>query len=270
MGRFEHWWRHMGRKVEVKTMGNAMKKWRDGEEALDSERRLMKEAMARLGEVKTGQAGGCCAARLIFGLDLTGSREASLSQARVATAGMFDAIKLVGKVAVKLIYYRGTSECRASDWCDDPGILCRSMLGLSCETGESQIARLLQAVLAEKEKISAVVFVGDHCEEDFRKLETLAQALGHRSIPIFVFHECADQDERSLLAKPVFRRMAEISGGVYVEFKPDSGEVLREMLSSVAAFSAAGADGFERMALPATAEARQLRTRLLLGSGKPG
>ena len=82
-----------------------------------------------------------------------------------------------------------------------------------------------------------------------------------------MFHECSDRDDRSLKAKPLFKRMAEASGGVYVEFKPDSSEILREMLSSVAAFSADGVKGVERLGAPKTPEARKLQGRLLLGSG---
>jgi hypothetical protein len=218
------------------------------------------------------------AGRLIFGLDLTGSREPSLHQARIATAAMFDTIKAFGVLAVKLIYYRGDSECKAGDWQADPGTVSRAMLALSCKTGETQIARMLRCALTEKKLltmtgeagpagISGVVFIGDHSEDKPETLLELAAELGKQHMPLFLFHEIADHDERSLQAKPVFKRMAELSGGVYVEFRPDSGAVLMELLSSVAAFSAAGTEGVERMALPATSEARQLRGRLLLGSG---
>jgi hypothetical protein len=59
--------------------------------------------------------------------------------------------------------------------------------------------------------------------------------------------------------------MAEISGGVYVEFKPDSGAVLREVLSSVAAFAAGGSEAVKQVGRAVTPEARQLQNRLLLG-----
>ncbi len=217
--------------------------------------------------------------RLIFGLDLTGSREHSLQHARIATAAMFETIKAIGAVAVKLIYFRGNRECKVGDWQADPGIVGRAMLKLSCRTGETQIARMLRCALLEKKlltmtgeagsaNISGVVFIGDHSEDRPETLLELAAELRTQSMPLFIFHEISDSDERSLQARPVFERMAEFSGGVYVEFKPDSGSVLKELLSNVAAFSAAGAEGVERMALPKTSEARQLRGRLLLGSGE--
>ena len=248
-------------------MGNQIEKWRNDETALAVERRLMNEALALLGQTEIKHSDRGRAGRLIFGIDLTASREPSLHRARIATAALFETIKTVGAIAVRLVYFRGTAECRASKWYDDPEILSQSMLGLSCESGMTQIARLLHLVLAEKENISAVVYVGDHCEDDSAELVRLAKSLGQRAMPLFIFHECADHDERSLKAKPVFKRMAEASGGQYVEFKPDSGATLREMLTSVAAVSAGGVEGLERLALPKTSEARRLRGRLLLGSG---
>jgi len=229
------------------------------------ERRLMNEALARLGPVDLNIGAGR-AGRLIFGLDLTGSRAQSLKRARIATAAMFDTIKTMGKLAVKLIYFRGANELRASAWHDDPAVLSESMRQLSCRTGETQIARLLRAVLAETERISGVVFVGDHCEDDPGEVVALAESLGKRSMPLFLFHEIADHDGRSLEARPVFERMAEVSGGVYVEFRPDSGAVLHEMLANVAALAAAGLEGVKQVALIKTPEARQLQTRLLLAA----
>jgi len=215
-------------------MSDALKRLRDSEQALLAERRLMSEALARLGKTEERRLAPR-AGRLIFGLDLTGSRAAGLKHA---------------------------------PWCADAAVLCRSMLTLACECGNTQIARLLRCVLSQRERLSAVVFVGDQCEENPEELLALAEMLRGRAIPLFVFHECDDHDSRSLNAKPLFRRMAEISGGIYVEFKPDSGEVLKELLPSIAAFSTGGADGLAQLALPQTAEARELRRKLMLASGR--
>jgi hypothetical protein len=233
--------------------------------ALDDEWRLMNAALERLGQVEAReQSPARRGGRLIFGLDLTGSREASLRQARIATAAMFDTIKAIGAVALKLIYYRG-SACRAGQWHDDPGVVSKAMLQLSCKTGYSQIGKVLRFALDEKQPLSGLVFIGDHCEEGADELAALAQKLGARKIPIFMFHECVDHDTRSLEARPVFESMAEFSGGVYTEFRPDSGVTLRELLATVAVFSAGGHEGLERVGQPLTPEARQLRTQLLLG-----
>ena len=247
-------------------MGNALEKWKSSQATLDVERRRMQEALSRL----DGSRGEPCAARqkprLIFGLDLTGSREHSLQHARVATAAMFEAIKRIGEISVNLIWYRG-EDCQASGWHENPEDLCRLMKTLSCEGGYTQIARLIKHALTSNVRLTGIVFVGDHCEDNATELVTLAGQLKSRSIPLFIFHECSDHDERSLEAKPIFKRMAAASGGVYVEFKRDSGTVLREMLTHLAAFSAGGADALTRIALPATQEAQTLKSRLLLSAG---
>jgi hypothetical protein len=240
--------------------------------ALDDEWRLMNAALERLGQVEAReQSPARRGGRLIFGLDLTGSREPSLRHARVATAAMFDTIKALGAVAVKLVYYRG-SECRAGEWQDDPGVVSAAMMRLSCKSGYTQIRKVLRHALNEKEPLSGLVLIGDHCEstDDGYELDDLAVKLGQKGIPIFVFHECSDHDKPSLEARPIFEHMAKVSGGVYTEFKPDSGAILRELLATVAVFSAAGHEGLKQVGQPLTPEARQLRgSLLLLTDGNP-
>jgi hypothetical protein len=249
-------------------MSKALQKKTDAAN-LDVTRRLMNDALARLGQTEISRSSAKAAApgRLIVVLDLTGSRSGSLEQARIATTAMFEAIKCVGSVLVKLIYYRGNSECKTSKWVSDPEILNSAMLRLACRTGETQIARALRiANGADQGPVSAVVFIGDHCEDDPDELASLASSLGEKGIPIFVFHECADSDFRSLNAQRVFQCMAETSGGMYCEFKPDSGAVLRDLLASVAAFSAAGSEGVKNIAMAATPTGKLLQQRLFLGA----
>jgi len=176
---------------------------------------------------------------------------------------MFNTIKSLGAVAVKLVYYRG-SECRAGAWHDDPGVVSAAMLRLSCKTGYTQIGKVLRFALDEKQPLSGLVLIVDHFEEDADELAGLAQKLGAKGIRIFAFHECSDHDARSLEARPVFECMAELSGGLYSEFKTDSGATLRELLATVAVFSAAGHEGLKQIGQPLTPEARQLRGSLLL------
>jgi hypothetical protein len=253
-------------------MSTFLTKRKEPETALDRARREMRKS---LDQIEGGRERSVVVPRrsqrqprLLIGLDLTSSREWGLGEARIATAAMFAAIREVGNIAVKLTYFRGHSECRESAWHDNPDILSRSMMGLGCEAGETQIGRILKAALRQFEELSGIVYVGDHCEEPHGELERLATELGSRGVPLFIFHECADDDRRSRRAKPLFRRMAERSGGFYVEFKPSSHRVLSELLSNVAAYAAKGTEGIERIELPETAEARALRHHLMLGTGR--
>jgi hypothetical protein len=247
-------------------MGNRALTPTGNNQALDEQRALMNKALERLGLVRRETSNAqrvMGAGRLIVALDLTGSRAESLKQAQKATAAMFTAIKTVGAVAVKLAYFRGC-ECKAGAWQDDAERVTGAMLSLSCVTGNTQIGRVLKLALAEKERLSGVVFVGDHCEESANELLNLAATLGKRSIPLFIFHEVVDYDTRALDVRSLFQQMAKSSGGVYSEFRPDSGAVMRELLSTVAAYSAAGHEGVKKVAQPVTAAARQLQSSLLL------
>jgi hypothetical protein len=224
----------------------------------------MQAALARLEETGLADPERPIRGRLAVVLDLTGSRRESLRRARIATAAMFDAIKALGAIVVKLIYYRGGNECKAGPWQGDPAVVSQVMQRLSCVTGYTQIERALRYVEAEDEPVSGVVFIGDHCEDNPGELADLARTLGARHIPIFVFHEYTDSDSRSNEARPVFQRLAELSGGVYTEFNPASAVSLRELLTTVGAFSVAAQEGIKHVPSATTQEARQLRQRLLL------
>lgn len=242
-------------------MSNQIEKQQSREEAIEIERRLMMKALARRDPAAKANATG----RLIFAIDLTRSRKAALKQARIATAAMFETISSIGGITIKLAYFRGGDQCRATRGFLDAAVLSRSMLELSCEAGPTQIASVLRLALAEPSEISGVVFIGDQCEEKPEVLIELAVQLGLRSLPLFIFHECSDTNKASVEVKPLFKRMAEASRGIYVEFAPDSGTVLNELLAGIGAFSAAGKDGLRQLEPPRSSEAKRLRERLLLG-----
>jgi hypothetical protein len=257
-------------------MSSDIQKWQATEQSLTSDRERITSALARLGseqvQMTQRDAHASKAAakpgRLVFILDLTGSRRESLRRARIATASMLDEIKRIGSLAVKLIYYRGRKECQSSRWETDPEVISRTMRRLSCESGCTQIARALRCVLdQEEERVSAVVFIGDESEDEPDTLARLAAALGEKHVPIYVFHEIAAGTDGLPSVKAVFELMAEASGGHYSVFEPESAAQLRELLSTVAAFSTAGVEGVKQMEPARTEQGRQLRGRLLLGPG---
>jgi hypothetical protein len=105
------------------------------------------------------------------------------------------------------------------------------MMKLSCKTGITQIGCVLRRALNENEKLSAVVYVGDYCEEEAGELLPLAQRLGARQVPLFIFQENGGNgtDNDFAYARSIFRGLAEASGGVHLEFRPDSGNVLKRI-----------------------------------------
>src|SRR5579885_613206 len=57
--------------------------------------------------------------RLIFALDATMSRQPTWDMACALQADMFREAASLGSLDIRLIYYRGLNECRASNWISD-------------------------------------------------------------------------------------------------------------------------------------------------------
>lgn len=183
----------------------------------------------------TRKSGRC--GRLIFAMDATASREPTWDQACHIQGEMFAATADLGGLAVQLCYYRGFHGFDVSAWMSNARDLLASMTTVSCAGGTTQIARVLDHAIAEnaRDKVNALVFVGDCMEEDVDKLCQQAGELGLVRVPIFVFQEGFD-----LVAEKAFREMARLSGGAYCHFDARSAQQLRDLLSAVAVFAAGG------------------------------
>jgi hypothetical protein len=175
--------------------------------------------------------------RLIFALDATASREPSWDRACRIQGEMFEATATLGGLDIKLVYYRGFSECKASRWMTNAADLHRVMRAVHCVGGETQIERVLAHTLDEtkKQRVNALVFVGDAMEENVDRLCQLAGELGLNGVPVFVFHEGGDP-----IAGKAFAQIAKLSHGAYIGFDLASAERLRELLAAVAVYAAGG------------------------------
>ena len=175
--------------------------------------------------------------RLMFALDATASREPSWDRACRIQGEMFEATAALGGLDVKLVYYRGFNECKASRWMANAADLHRAMRAVSCLGGETQIQRVLAHAIAEnqKQKLGAVVFVGDAMEENVDPVCQLAGELGLKGVPIFLFHEGGDP-----IAAKAFQQMAKLSRGAYLRFDLASADRLKDLLGAVAVYAAGG------------------------------
>jgi hypothetical protein len=175
--------------------------------------------------------------RLIFAMDATASREASWERACRIQGEMFEATAALGGLDVRLVFYRGFNECKASRWMTGAADLHRAMRAVSCQGGETQIERVLAHAIAEtgRRRVGALVFVGDAIEENVDRLCQQAGELGLRGVPVFLFHEGSD---RRVAA--AFREMARLSHGAYLNFDLASADRLRELLGAVAVYAAGG------------------------------
>ena len=125
------------------------------------------------------------------------------------------------------------------------------------QSGYTQIYRVLEHALraSNQQRIGALVFVGDACEEahDSRdRLMPLASALGAAGVPAFMFQEGHDHT-----AKARFEEIARLTHGAYHRFDQGSARLLAELLRAVAAFASGGVAALEKQGTAAA--------RLLLG-----
>ncbi|WP_409145729.1 VWA domain-containing protein [Pseudoxanthobacter sp. M-2] len=199
--------------------------------------------------------------RLVFALDATMSRQPTWDQACVIQAEMFDATAALGGLSVKLVYFRGLGECRASRWVADPQMLGGLMSRIDCRGGFTQIRKVLSHVAneAREKRVGALVYVGDACEEPVDELAARAGELALRGVPAFLFQEGSDAT-----ASVAFAEIARLTGGAHVRFSAGAGAELAKLLRAVAAYAAGG-----RAALAALEKRGDDGARLLLGRLSP-
>src|ERR1700722_2123902 len=175
--------------------------------------------------------------RLIFALDATASREPSWDRACRIQGEMFEATAALGGLDVKLVFYRGFAECKASRWVANAAELHRAMRPVFCIGGETQIERVLDHAIAEtkKRKVNAVIFVGDAMEENVDRLCRLAGELGLLGTPIFIFHQGGDP-----VAGAAVQQNAKLARRASLRFDLASADRLKALLAAVAVYAAGG------------------------------
>lgn len=175
--------------------------------------------------------------RLIFALDATMSRQPTWDIACALQADMFREAAAVGSLDIRLVYYRGFNECRASGWISDSGKLATLMSRIDCRGGNTQIGKVLGEARREAvdSGVRAMVFVGDAMEEQVDALCAKAGELGLLKVPVFMFQEGHDP-----VAEQAFREIARLTGGAWCRFDPGAAAQLRELLRAAAAYAAGG------------------------------
>src|SRR5208337_2444237 len=81
--------------------------------------------------------------RLVFALDATMSRQPTWDMACALQADMFREAASLGSFDIRLVYYRGLNECRATGWISDSATLARLMGKIDCRGGNTQIGKVL-------------------------------------------------------------------------------------------------------------------------------
>jgi hypothetical protein len=182
--------------------------------------------------------------RLVFALDATMSRQPTWDMACALQADMFREAAALGSLDIRLVYYRGFNECRASGWISDTAQLAKLMARIDCRGGNTQIGKVLSEARREAAAsgVRAVVFVGDAMEEQVDDLCGKAGELGLLKVPVFMFQEGHDST-----AEHAFREIARLTGGAWCRFDPGAAAQLRELLRAAAAYAAGGREALLRL-----------------------
>ena len=175
--------------------------------------------------------------RLLFAMDATASREPTWDTACQIQGDMFAQTATLGGLDVQLAYYRGYKDFRATPWISTSADLIPYMTRVRCLGGQTQVERLLRYAVKEttKQRINALVFVGDCLEEDVDQVCTVAGELGMLGVPCFIFHEGFEPT-----ASRAFKQIATLTRGAYCRFDASSAAQLRDLLAAVAVYAAGG------------------------------
>jgi len=191
--------------------------------------------------------------RLIFALDATMSRQPTWDMACTLQADMFREAAVLGSLDIRLVYYRGFNECRASAWISDSAKLAGLMSKIDCRGGNTQIGKVLSETRREAiaSGVRAVVFVGDAMEESVDELCAKAGELGMLKVPVFMFQEGHDA-----AAEQAFREIARLTGGAWCRFDPGAAAQLRELLRAAAAYATGGREALLKLSKSASGAAK--------------
>jgi len=191
--------------------------------------------------------------RLVFALDATMSRQPTWDMACALQADMFREAASLGSLDIRLVYYRGLNECRATGWISDSAQLAKLMSKIDCRGGNTQIGKVLSEARREAvaSGVRAVVFVGDAMEEGVDDLCAKAGELGLLKVPVFLFQEGSDA-----VAEQAFREIARLTGGAWCRFDPGAAAQLRELLRAAAAYAAGGREALLQLSKNASGAAK--------------
>ena len=183
--------------------------------------------------------------RLIFALDATMSRQATWDMAQALQGKMFDAAARIGGLDVQLVYFRGQGECRASRFVSGGRGLAELMSRIAVHGGLTQIRKVLRHVAGEarRERVGALVYVGDSMEEAIDPLVAVAGELALLGVKAFMFQEGDD-----LAARRAFQEIARVTGGAHGAFDAGAAARLEALLKAAASYAAGGLSALRALA----------------------
>ncbi len=168
---------------------------------------------------------------LVFALDATASRERTWDTACQLQARMFQEVAMIGSLACNWCTFvvPRTSVVNArppagsiTPWSSPP----HDQDQLRCRLYPDRAGPWSVAHETARRKITALVFVGDACEEDRDQLIEPATQLAQLSVPAFMF-----QEGHEPVARSRFQEIARMTHGAYHRFDQGSVSQLAELFA---------------------------------------
>jgi hypothetical protein len=205
-------------------------------------------------------------ARLLVGIDATGSRVAAWEAAKELTDVMV--ATLPGELEVALAVHGGGRVHTFTAFTTNADTLRKKAGRVRCMAGRTALLDILASV--RKLDVRVVVYIGDAFEESSAKARRLAEALTHRNTRVIILHDGGSPEDES---GQVFQMIASITGGAVLPFDADAIEELGELLQAVAVLAIGGTELVEEKqatmpAAPVLLERLAESKRRLLGNGK--
>lgn len=112
---------------------------------------------------------------------------------------------------------------------------------ICCSVGRTALNGILDKA-AQAPRIKAIIYIGDCFEEDPHEAVEIARQLKLKGIRCFIFHDSSSQaqgyDTQS--ARTAFEQITQITGGAILPFDETSPDLVRELLSAIALYTAQG------------------------------
>lgn len=167
---------------------------------------------------------GAPTAHLAFVIDATASRSGSWKEATSIQRRMVYETRRFGVLSLRVVHFGGNAvNAYPARWTESPEQVVKYMGTIQCVAGETQIVPAIDIALGADPPPTAIVAIGDTCEEDLCVVRKTGQALGKRCIPVFSFFDGWEMPEEFAKASAFrpdagHRILAAESGGVFARF----------------------------------------------------
>jgi hypothetical protein len=182
--------------------------------------------------------------RLVFGIDMTASRQPSIEPAKRLQDVLLRT--LPGKLEVALAAHGGEEVHTFTPFTSNPERLRDLAAGLRCRGGKTQLLEILRRALKQR-GVRCVVYVGDMFEESSSAAAEIAGELAERDIRVIVLHDTSLRNESGAAgsydaAGAVFGMLAERTDGAVLPFDISALEELAKLLEAVAVLAVGGTE----------------------------